>query len=110
MSLEEVLESAASEVGATGHRRSPAGTEWVHDGEAFAVVSGGTAEFRLDPELVAAALRTPDTRASDRGPHWVAFSPAELDREAIDRAAAWLQAAWRRSGGTRRNGRSGPTH
>jgi hypothetical protein len=56
-------------------------------------------EFRLDPIVARAALGTPDTSASSRGPEWVAFSPAELDRFAVDRALAWLGAAHRRASG-----------
>jgi hypothetical protein len=72
---------------------------WSIGGVPFATVTGGRAEFRLDPLVAAAALRTPDTAASPRGKDWVAFSPAELDRHAIDRATAWLASAWRRADG-----------
>jgi hypothetical protein len=56
------------------------------------------AEFRLDPVVAKAAMRTPDTRDHSR-PDWVAFSPAELDQHAIDRATAWLASGWRRADG-----------
>ena len=73
--------------------------EWSIGGIVFAVVAGGRAEFRLDPMVTSAALRTPDTSTSPRGRDWVAFSPAELDQHAIDRATAWLASAWRRADG-----------
>ena len=61
----------------------------------FAVLDGGALEVRLDPTVAAAALRTPDTDASLRGHGWVTFSPSVLDQLAVDRAAAWLEYAWR---------------
>ncbi len=44
----------------------------------------------LSKAVAGAAIRTPDTTASPRGPEWVRFEPAELDDHAIDRAVAWL--------------------
>jgi len=44
-------------------------------------------------------MRTLDTAESQRGADWVAFSPAELDQHAIDRATAWLASGWRRADG-----------
>lgn len=75
--------------------RRPArdGLEYLRGGVLFAV-SGPMAEFRLRPDIVAAALRTPDTRPSDRGPAWVGFAPETLDQFAIDRATAWFRLAW----------------
>jgi len=72
---------------------------WSIGGLLFATVVRDRAEFRLDPAVVAAALRTPDTSRSGRGADWVAFAPAELDRHAIDRATAWLASSWRRADG-----------
>ena len=72
---------------------------WSIGGRMFATVVRDRAEFRLDPAVAAAALRTPDTSRSGRGGDWVAFTPAELDRHAIDRATAWLASAWRRADG-----------
>jgi len=42
-----------------------------------------------------AALRTPDTTPSQRGPEWVSFSPEALDDQAVDRAEAWFLSAHR---------------
>jgi hypothetical protein len=75
------------------------GFEWLVAGRPFAAVQAGRAEFRLDPVVARAALGTPDTTVSARGAEWVAFSPAELDRFAVDRALAWLGAAHRRAAG-----------
>ena len=72
---------------------------WSIGGRLFATVVRDRAEFRLDPAVAAAALRTPDTSRSGRGGDWVAFTPAELDRHAIDRATAWLASGWRRADG-----------
>jgi hypothetical protein len=68
---------------------------WSVGAAPFAVLKGSTAEFRLDPLVARAALRTPDTAASPRGPEWVAFSPSVLDDAAVDRAEAWFLSAAR---------------
>jgi hypothetical protein len=95
--LAGVLEEAAAELEAAERRPTPAGVEWSIGGTAFAVVGRDGAEFRLARPVVEAALRTPGTGSSRRGPDWVAFQPAELDQHAIDRATAWLASAWRRA-------------
>lgn len=65
----------------------------------IAARSGSAAEFRLRPDMVRAALRTPNTRSSDRGPEWVIFdAPAELDRYDIDRLRSWFEMAARLAG------------
>jgi hypothetical protein len=71
------------------------GLELRLDGERFGTVSGGAVELRLRPAVAGAALRTPDTAASTRGPGWVRFEPPILDAFARDRASAWLESAWR---------------
>ncbi len=92
-----LLDATAADLEAVDRRAVNSGVEWSTRGTVFAVVSGDRAEFRLARPVVAAALRTPDTTASDRGPDWVAFAPRQLDAHAIDRAAAWLASAWRRA-------------
>jgi hypothetical protein len=74
-------------------------TTWSLAGRPFAALAAGTAEFRLDAVVGAAARRTPDTASSPRGPEWVAFSPPVIDQYAEDRALAWFAAAGRRAGG-----------
>ena len=98
MSLLEALEAASAELGPVERARDGAGgAEWRRGGRPFAVATGDAAEFRLDPLVAAAALRTPDTSPSSRGPDWVRFAPAELDDYALDRAEAWLASGWRRA-------------
>jgi hypothetical protein len=95
--LDAVIAAAAAELEGVERHDRDGGTEWSTGGTLFAVVSGDRAEFRLSPPVASAALRTPDTLTSARGPDWVAIAPAELDRHAIDRAEAWLASAWRRA-------------
>jgi hypothetical protein len=78
-------------------------TTWAAGPAVFAVLSGDRAEFRLGPQVAAAALRTPDTAVSVRGPDWVAFAPPILDDQAVDRAEAWFLSAHRRAEASRRS-------
>ena len=101
MTIAELLSEAATGlVGVLSTMTAGGGTTWSRGGRPFAVVSadGFGAEFGLDPGVAAAAVRTPDVVASERGPGWVAFAPAELDDHAIDRAVAWFTSAHRRAG------------
>jgi hypothetical protein len=74
--------------------------EYLRGGQLFAVVSadGSWASFQLTATVAAAALRTPETESSTRGPRWVTLRPATLDGHAIDRASAWFESAWRAAG------------
>lgn len=81
--------ATADEGGATTLRRGD---------RAFAVLRGQTLSVRLEGELARAALRTPNTAAGSDGEGWVDFAPDVLDRYAADRAASWIEAAWRRAG------------
>ena len=99
MSLGELLRDAATDLKGTVAATDPDGaTTWARGGHVFALVSGdgAVASFLLDPAVAAAAVRTPDTASSPRGPGWVDFAPAELDDRAADRAVAWLGSAYRR--------------
>lgn len=98
-SLRDVLEAAAADLEAVETSRTADGIEWSIGGQAFAIAARDSADFRLDPAVAAAALRTPDTEPSPRGRDWVTFRPAVLDRHAIDRATAWLGSSWRRADG-----------
>jgi hypothetical protein len=100
-SLLEALTAAAAALPGAVARQAPRGTEWQVRGEVFAVVAGDAAEFRLQPAIARAALGTPDTSPSPRGPDWVSFRPLELDRFALDRATAWLASAHRRAAALR---------
>lgn len=72
-------------------------TEWLAAGTLFATLDGDAAEYRLSPVVARAALGTPETSASPRGPDWVLFRPTTLDRTAVDRASAWFVSAARRA-------------
>ena len=98
MSLLDLLDEGAGELDQV--ERVPTGdaVEWRRGDRPFAAATGSAAEFRLDPPVSAAALRTPDTHPSARGTDWVRFEPAELDPPAVDRARAWFASAWRRAG------------
>ena len=100
MSLGALLTETAEELaGVSATVESSGGTLWDRTGRAFAVVSsdGLVAEFRLDPAVADAALRTPDTSRSRRGQDWVRFSPETPDDHALDRGEAWFGSAWRRA-------------
>lgn len=71
---------------------------WSVGGRAFARETSGGLELGLDPAVAAAALRTADTHPSHRGPGWISFRPAELDRFAEDRVRAWFALAARLAG------------
>jgi hypothetical protein len=96
--LAVALDEAATQLEGVVRRETQDGLEWSIGGIVFAMIRDGRGEFRLAPQVVAAALRTPDTEPSTHGRDWVAFAPAELDRHALDRATAWLASAWRRAG------------
>ena len=104
LSLAEVLLAAAEEAGTAARAEASGVTTWSAGSPpmAFATLTGGRAEFRLDPVIANAALRTPDTAASPRGSEWVAFEPAVVDDGAVDRAEAWFLAAHRRVGSSGR--------
>lgn len=97
LTLAEVLAAAAEDLVDVTAASSANATTWSVGTTPFAILSAGGAEFRLDPLVVAAALRTPDTAPSPRGHDWVSFSPAILDDAAIDRAEAWFLSAARRA-------------
>ena len=93
--LAGLVDEVVGGLDAVDRRSDGRATVFEREGTPFAALLRDALEVRLDPVLVAAALRTPDTAASGRGQPWVRFSPPELDRMAIDRATAWLEYAWR---------------
>jgi len=103
VTLADLLEAAAGDLPTPVDRLVAAdgSVEYAHAGTAFATLdaAGRTASFRLDDVLAGAAQRTPDAAPSHRGRAWVAFTPAELDGHAVDRASAWFAAAHRRAAG-----------
>lgn len=98
MTIRAALEEAVGDLDEVESVEVGDGVEWRRRGRAFAVASAEVGEFRLDPLVAEAAMRTPDTQPSKRGPEWVRFSPQALDGHAVDRAEAWLASAWRRAG------------
>lgn len=96
LTIAEVLAAAAEDLVGVTTASSADTMTWSVGPTPFAVLTGEHAEFRLDPLVVAAALRTPDTAPSPRGLDWVAFAPVILDDAAIDRAEAWYLSAHRR--------------
>jgi hypothetical protein len=72
-------------------------TSWARGHQVFAVFDGSGVELRLDIPIAAAALKTPDTTVSTRGPDWVSFAPKTLDGHAIDRLTAWFALGYRRA-------------
>ena len=99
MILREVIEAAAADLGSVDASMTGDGTTtWSRGDEPFAAVrSDGGAEFALDPAVAAAAMQTPDTTPSPRGPGWVLFQPIALDAHGVDRARAWFASAHRRT-------------
>ncbi len=100
MTLAELLFEAAEPLTDVSATVDPAGgVLWDRVGRAFAAISadGSAVDFRLDRAVADAALRTPDTARSRRGPDWVGFRPGTLDDHALDRTEAWFGSAWRRA-------------
>ncbi len=95
LTLEVVVDDVVGDLDPVSRRADRSATVFERGDRAFAVLAGDSLEVRLDPTVAAAALRTPDTDASQRGRGWVTFSPSLLDQMAVDRAAAWLEYAWR---------------
>ena len=97
LTLAEILTAAADGLRDVTVDAGPDGTRWAIGPAIFATQAGDLAEFRLDPRVAAAALRTPDTARSIRGSDWITFRPALLDDHAVDRAEAWFLSAHRRA-------------
>jgi hypothetical protein len=99
VNLRDLVTEVAAGLPGVEAKAAPRGSiTWSSNGVAFAALraDGLTAEFRLDPAVAAAAMRTPEVIASERGPDWVTFAPAVLDDHGADRAAAWFASAYRR--------------
>ena len=97
LTLLDVLMAAAEGLPGVEVEGEGGARRWTSGGVLFAVFEGDGAELRLDPIVARAALRTPDTSLSTRGPEWVAFTPDVLDDGAVDRAEAWFLSAHRRA-------------
>jgi hypothetical protein len=80
--------------------RDVAGTrEYEFGGALFAAREGRVLFFRLRPEVVSAALRTPGTARSPRGADWISLRCDFEDDFTLDRVRAWFELAWRLAGG-----------
>jgi hypothetical protein len=96
--LAEVLEEAADQLaGVAVHLAADGSLEYRIGDRVFAVFGAGgiAASFRLSRAVADAALRTPDTEPSSRGPEWVTLRASVPDDHALDRAVAWLESAAR---------------
>lgn len=98
MSLPATLAGLAANLEDVGVLISRGSMTWSRGQTAFAVLSGSSVELRLDPAIAAAALKTPDTAASERGPEWVRYAPPTLEGHDLDRLTAWFALAHRRAG------------
>jgi hypothetical protein len=97
-SLVEAIDRLADELDDIHRHASGQAVEYVRGTTVFAAREGNRVSFRLRPELAGAALNTPDTAQSARGPEWVALLPSRVDGFAIDRGLAWFESAWRYAG------------
>ena len=101
MTLIEALEQCASDL-VPIERGSAAdmAVTYTRAGRPFAVIepSGLSASMLLSPAVADAALRTPDTALSPRGRGWIILRPRLVDGQAVDRATAWFESAWRHAG------------
>lgn len=96
--LDQRVEWVLADLDGVDRRRDGETVTCLVRGVAFAALRPGTLEVRLDPVVAKAALRTPDVRESPRARGWLAFSPAAIDRFALDRAEAWVRSAHRLAG------------
>jgi hypothetical protein len=88
----------AGELDGVGRRSAGKAIEYDRGGVGFAASEAGRLSFRLRPEIVAAALRTPGTESSARGGEWVVLVSEAGDEFTLDRATAWFETAWRLAG------------
>jgi hypothetical protein len=108
--LEAAVLEVARELGVEPRPASGADADamrFERDGVLFAVGSPGRLEVRIPADIGEAALRTPDTRTSDRGAGWVSLEPRTGAAHVGDRARAWMTTAWRHAApgaGERRGG------
>ena len=98
-SLDERVSAVIDVLGGVERRPDGSTVAFVAGGAVFAVLAEDLLEVALDATVLKAALKTPDTAASVRGPGWIAFAPQAVDRFALDRAEAWVRFAHRRATG-----------
>ena len=95
--LAALLLAVAAELGAEPAVAEGGAVELRAGGAPVATAQASALEARVGQDIAAAALRTPDTAASRRGPEWIRFTPDELDGHTRDRARAWISVAWQRA-------------
>ena len=96
----DVLDEAASAHPGVSRREAAGLVTYQAGGRTFVAASDRTVEFLLKPDIARAALRTPATEPSKRGPDWVVFEPPdEPDRYDLDRLRSWFDMAARTAGG-----------
>jgi len=96
--LGAVLDDFAVELDGVERDATGDGTmTWSRGDRAFAIRDGASVELRLDRTVADAALRTPETEPSRRGPEWVRYTPASLEGHDLDRLEAWFEVAYRRA-------------
>jgi hypothetical protein len=96
-SLDERVEAVLEELEPVARRRDGEVVLLTAGSRMFAVLGADFLEVALEPTIASAALRTADTRPSPRGTGWIAFTPRDIDRFALDRAEAWVRLAHRRA-------------
>jgi len=97
VSLASVLADEADALDDVGVLISGGSMSWIREETTFAVLQGSSVELRLDRAVAAAALKTPDTATSERGPEWVRYAPPTLEGHDLDRLTAWFRLAHRRA-------------
>jgi hypothetical protein len=98
-SLDERVEGVVEDLDGVERRRDGGFVTYLFTGKPFAVLAPDALEVALDTAVAKAALKTPGSSVSRRGPGWIAFAPRVTDRFALDRAEAWLRSAYRRAAG-----------
>jgi hypothetical protein len=99
-SLDERVEGVVEDLDGVERRRDGGFVTYVFDGKPFAVLAPDALEVALDAAVARAALKTPGSSVSRRGPGWIVFTPKVVDRFALDRAEAWLRSAYQRAAGS----------
>ncbi len=92
------LDASAGELEGVERGMQGGSVVYLRNGREFVSIEGTSASFLLQPEVAAAALRTPGTSPSPRGRDWVTLDLTASDRFTTDRACAWLVSAWRTAG------------
>ena len=85
LTLADLMAEAAEDLAGVVTDATGPVTTWAAGPSVFATLEGGRAEFRLDTQVAAAALRTPDTSSSARGSDCARGAPRP--RSAVTKAS-----------------------